>query len=201
MTKAAPRINTVNMERLLEQIIAEGKRHQQEWWGVVTLDPDNPAPVLYEDSWGDAQFGVTCPTAACAAGWMCFIAGDTGVADAGSPIGPTAWAKLTKDGVLSEAPVRTLSLTRVIPAGQTLVSENTVSIESRAKSLLGLSHHQGSILFEALNTRAFVQSTLRRTIVHAKRHPDARILVAANGAHHDPVQWAHQCGYCVRHGA
>ncbi|MBF4194698.1 hypothetical protein MHAEM_21771 [Mycolicibacterium phlei] len=126
-------LNLELLQKVRDKVLLEPDKHKQEVWMVV-------GDGLQE---GDT---ISCPTAACVAGWACALTGDVGVV-----------------GRLLRNPNNELWVDYVItPEGE------TVTVFARGRQLLGLTEREAEDLFDEHNTRQEVLDKLDDLIRRAK---------------------------------
>jgi len=121
------------LTRVRDHIANEPDSHDQNVWMTVS------GPIVPV---GRVEGGVTlsCPTAACVAGWACFLNGD-------SPFLDAEVAEFCEDDPSVEVEL-------------VLADGEVRCVESRAQELLGLEDDDALDLFDAVNTRDYVLQRL-----------------------------------------
>lgn len=138
-------LNLDLLKKVLDKIVAEPDDHNQLYWMVL---PGSTPPVR-EVLGGVA---LSCPTAACVAGWACALAGDDPFIGDGS----MHYCRDRSDGFIYVEEV-------VTPEGEVHY------IDDRAEALLGLEARVAHDLFDACNTRGYVTNRLSELIKEAER--------------------------------
>lgn len=137
---------------LLEQVrdtIADEDRHEQSIWAKISRAVLRRTPDRWADQWGNQFIEVSCPTAACVAGWAASLAG-------GKMIVPAYVADCE-------------SVRGSVEVNDVMVDGRQVPIQSYAQEQLGLTPREANALFAAEWSNQEVLENLD-AIIHAARH-------------------------------